>query len=115
MRGRYLVVGSALVIVGALGFVLSTPLFEVIAVTPVLNMVHLVCGSYAIIAAFRGLGAMRAAGKLIGSGLVALAVLAFAVDHPSMVNIVPSHDANAWFHLGVGLLFLYHALLAPPQ
>ena len=115
MRGRYLVVGAMLVLLAVVGFALPSPLFGAIATTPAINVVHLLSGMYVIVAAGRGLGAMRSAGKLVGFLSVTLAVVAFAVDHATVTSFVPAHDANGWLHLGLGLFFLYHALLAPPQ
>jgi hypothetical protein len=114
MARRYYVVAALLALVGGLGFVLPQPLFGVFEVTPLLNLVHLAAALLTAIAARRGLGTMRAWGQALGYLFAALAGLAFAADAPLVASTLPLSDSNAWFHLVVALIFLYHALLAPP-
>ena len=114
MARRYHVIAGVLIVLGGLGFVLPTPLFGVFEVTPLLNVVHLAAGVLAGAAATRGLGTMRAWGQILGYVFAALAVAGFATDADAVANLLPLSTRNAWFHLAMALVFLYHALLAPP-
>jgi hypothetical protein len=114
MAPRFYLVGAGLVIIGVLGFVLPGPLLEVFEVTPLLNAIHIGAGATAAFAATRGLGTMRKCGQILGYLFAALCAAAFATDAPSVANLLPLSTSNAWFHLAMTLVFLYHALLAPP-
>jgi hypothetical protein len=114
MAARYYVVGALLVIVGIVGFLLPNPVFGIFDVTPPLNALHVGAGAMSIGAATRGLGTMRGWGKLLGFGFVGLAIAGFAMEAATVAHVLPLSDSNAWLHLVVGLIFLYHALLAPP-
>jgi hypothetical protein len=114
MRSRYLVVALLLVILGVLGFVLADPLFGKVEVTPLGNAVHVLAGLCTAIAATRGIGSMRMWGKILGFLFLALSIAAFAADGTLIGNALPLTDSNAWLHLALACVFLYHALLAPP-
>jgi hypothetical protein len=115
MALRFRVLATALVAAGVLGFVLPAPLFGVFEVTPALNVVHLATGVAAGTAATRGVGAMRACGRWVGAIFALLAAVAAATDAPTVANLLPLSNSNAWFHLAMALVFLYQALLAPPS
>jgi hypothetical protein len=36
------------------------------------------------------------------------------MEPSSLGGVLPLSNSNAWFHLLMSLVFLYHALLAPP-
>ena len=114
MATRYYLVGAVLMLIGIVGFLVPSPVFGVFEVTPPLNALHVGAGGMAIGAATRGLGTMRSWGKLLGVIFVGLTIAAFALDAATVANVLPLTDSNAWFHLVVALVFLYHALLAPP-
>ena len=114
MATRYYVLGTVLMLVGIVGFLRPSPLFGLFEVTPPLNALHLGAGAMAIGAATRGLGTMRAWGKLLGFVFVGLTIAGFAMDAATVANVLPLTDSNAWFHLVMASVFLYHALLAPP-
>jgi hypothetical protein len=114
MRLRYVLVAVLLAGLGLAGFVLESPLLGVFEVTPLLNVIHLAAATCAGIAAFRGIGSMRSCGKIIGAGFAGLAIAAFAMDSAAVGDTLPLTDSNAWLHLVLALVFLYHALLAPP-
>jgi hypothetical protein len=104
MRLRYYALAILLGLLGLLGLAGSSPLLGVFPITAVQAWVHLVSGVCSAFAASRGLGAMRQWGKILGFSYAALAVTGF----------VFGAGETAWLHLGVALVFLYHALLAPP-
>jgi hypothetical protein len=114
MARRFYGLAVALVLLGALGYALPSPLFGVLDLTPALNALHIMAGVIAGAAASRGLGSMRAAGRLLGFLFAALAAAAFIFDAPAMADVLPLSTNNAWMHLILALVFLYHALLAPP-
>ena len=114
MATRFLILAALLAAGGVLGFVLPSPLFGVFDTTSVLNATHLAAAALTAVAARRGLGTMRSWGQILGWVFVALAIAGFAADADSVGNILPLSDSNAWFHLGLALVYLYHALLAPP-
>jgi hypothetical protein len=114
MAIRYYVLGAVLMLVGIVGFLRPSPLLGVFEVTPPLNALHVGAGALAIGAATRGLGTMRAWGKRLGFIFAGLTIAGFAVDAATIANVLPLTDSNAWFHLVIALVFLYHALLAPP-
>ena len=115
MALRFCILAVVLVVIGVLGFALQSPLFGVLEVTPALNVWHIVAGGAAGIAATRGLGTMRACGRWLGYGFAVLTAAAIATDGPSIANLLPLTNSNAWFHLALTLTFLYNALLAPPR
>jgi hypothetical protein len=114
MRRRYYIAAAVLISVGVAGFLFPSPLGGIFEVTPLLNGVHVAAGIAAALAASRGLGTMRWWGQLLGYAFTALAVAGFATDASAAANLLPLSDSNAWFHLTMALVFLYHALLAPP-
>jgi hypothetical protein len=107
MRLRYYVLAILLVALGVLAvldLVGSIPLIGAFPVSPIDGPAYLVSGVCAAFAARRGLGAMRMWGKILGVGYAAWAAAGFVLDG----------GGAAWLHAGVALIFLYHALLAPP-
>jgi hypothetical protein len=104
MRLRYYLLAVVLGLLSVLGLVGSGPLASVLPVSTLHASVHLVAAACTAFAARRGLGAMRQWGKILGFSYAALAVTGWVMDG----------GATAWLHLGVALVFLYHALLAPP-
>ena len=114
MARRYYGLAGVLVLLGAVGFALPSPVLGVVDVTPALNVVHLVAGVIAGFAATRGLRTMRSAGQLLGYLFAALAAAAFLADASAVAGVLPLSTSNGWLHLTFALVFLYHALLAPP-
>jgi hypothetical protein len=104
MAARYCVVAALLVVLGVLGLVGSSLMSRWLTVTPAYSLFYLVSGLCAGVAATRGLGTMRLWGKILGFAYLALAIAGFVMD---------GGDAE-WLHVALALVFLYHALLAPP-
>jgi len=115
MRVPYLLIGSVLEGAGLLGLVLATPIFGVLATTPVLSVVHILSGTAATVAALRSIKAMRVVGRVLGFLYLALAIVGATVDVPWMQMLLPSLAATGWFHAAVAAVMLYYALLAPPN
>ena len=114
MARRYYALAAALFALGVLGFLLPGPLFGFFDVTPASNAIHLGAGVLTALAARRGLGTMRSWGQMLGYLFAGLTIAAVATDGSSVANLLPLTNSNAWFHLALSLVFLYHALLAPP-
>jgi hypothetical protein len=114
MARRFYVLAAILALLALAGFAMPSPLVGVFETTPLLNGVHLVAALATAVSASRGLRTMRRWGQLAGYVFAALAVAGFATDGPSVANLLPLSETNAWFHLVTALVFLYHALLAPP-
>jgi NADH:ubiquinone oxidoreductase subunit K len=114
MARRFYLLAAVLAVIGVLGFVTASPMFGVFETTPLLNAVHLGAAVLTFIAATRGLGTMRAWGQVLGYIFAALTIAGFATDADFVANLLPLSDSNAWFHLALTLVYLYHALLAPP-
>jgi Domain of unknown function (DUF4383) len=114
MRFRYFVLALLLVMLGVLGFAVGDPLFGSIEVTPLGNALHVLAGLCTAVAATRGIGSMRMWGKILGFLFLALSIAAFAAEGTLVANALPLTDSNAWLHLALACVFLYHALLAPP-
>jgi hypothetical protein len=114
MARRYFTIAAVLAGMGILGFVAAGPVFGVYETTPALNVLHLLAALGTAIAATRGIGSMRTWGQLLGYVFAALAIAGFAADADLVANLLPLTHSNAWVHLVLALLFLYHALLAPP-
>jgi hypothetical protein len=104
MAARYYVIAALLVVLGVLGLAAPGSMSDWLTVTPVHSVFYLVSGLCAGVAATRGLGTMRLWGKILGFAYLTLAIAGFVMDGGNA----------AWLHLALALLFLYHALLAPP-
>jgi hypothetical protein len=114
MARRFYILGSALIALGVGGFFADGTVAGVFEVTPLLNVVHIAAGAITAYSATRGLGTMRVCGQALGYVFAAFTIAAFALDGSAIGNVLPLSTANAWFHLTLTLVFLYHALLAPP-
>lgn len=114
MAIRFYLLAVVLGVLGIWGFLSGGPLLGIFDVTALLNVVHLTAAIAAATAAMRGLGTMRAVGQMLGYVFAALATAAFVMEPSSLGGVLPLSNSNAWFHLLMALVFLYHALLAPP-
>jgi hypothetical protein len=115
MAKRYYALAAALAAIGILGFVLPTPMLGTFETTAALNGLHLAAAVLTAVAAARGLGTMRAWGQMLGYVFAALSIAAFAAGPELVGGLLPLSTSNAGFHLLLALIFLYHALLAPPS
>lgn len=114
MKRIYLVTGTALAAAGVSGVLLPSPLFGLFAVDPVHNAVHLLTGLLTLVAATRGIAAMRTWGKALGAIYGALA-LAGATMGEVVSSVMAVNAADNALHVAIALVFLYVGLLAPPR
>ncbi|HLD12389.1 MAG TPA: DUF4383 domain-containing protein [Candidatus Nanoarchaeia archaeon] len=93
------ILGFVLLIVGVLGFFMTSPLLSIFEVDFLHNLIHVVTGLLGIWAAFGGWATMF--NKWFGSIYLLLAILGFfgAVD-----SIMAINAADHWLHLIIGLV-----------
>jgi uncharacterized protein DUF4383 len=130
VQGAALIVGSAFLIIGVLGFIpgatthhellqwaghrLDAKLFGVFAVSGLLNVLHLAIGAAGLVMA-RSYAMARA--YFLASGAVYLALWAygFFISNGSQANVVGMNDADNWLHFGLGLGMLLLAVTLAGQ
>ena len=112
MKRIYLALGSVLVLIGVLGFIMPSPLLGLFEVTTLHNLVHLASGALTLLAASRGIGAMRSWGRIFGFVYLAVAIAGFV--EPSLYGLMPVNLPDNLLHVGLAAIFLYIGFLAPP-
>ncbi|MBA3271878.1 MAG: DUF4383 domain-containing protein [Acidobacteria bacterium] len=115
MRSKMVVLGVLLEALGIFGLILPSPLFGLFEVNAGVCLAHIASGSLAIVSAFRGVGAMRLCGKILGFGYLALAIIGFAAPDYDIFEYVAFQTPANTLHLVVAAVFLYVAFLAPPN
>lgn len=113
MKTLYLVVGSVLVLVGIVGFVMPSPLFGVFEVNALHNVIHLLSGALTILAATQGVGAMRTWGRIFGIVYLAVGIAGFVT--PDLYGLMHVNTPDNLLHIGLAAVFLYVGLIAPPR
>src|SRR5688500_13457192 len=114
MKTLYLVLGSVLVLVGVLGFVMPSPLFGLFEVNMIHNVVHLLSGALTLVAATQGVGAMRLWGKLFGLVYLVVAILGFVMPGGDLLGLMHVNMPDNVLHIALAAVFLYVGFLAPP-
>ena len=112
MKSIYLALGAVLVLLGILGFVMSSPLLSLFEVNTLHNIVHLASGALTLLAASQGIGAMRSWGRILGFIYLAVAIAGFV--EPSLYGLMPVNLPDNLLHVGLAAIFLYIGFLAPP-
>ena len=113
MKNIYLVLGSVLVLVGILGFVMPSPLLGIFEVNTLHNIIHLASGGLTILAATQGIGAMRTWGRVFGLVYLAVGILGF-VD-PNLFGLMHVNMPDNLLHVALAAIFLYVGFVAPPR
>ena len=113
MKTIYLVLGSVLVLVGVLGFVMPSPLLGLFEVNMLHNLIHLASGALTLLAATQGIGAMRLWGRIFGLVYLAVGILGFVM--PDMFGLMHVNMPDNLLHVGLAAIFLYVGFVAPPQ
>ena len=113
MKNLYLVLGSVLVLVGILGFVMPSPLLGLFEVNTLHNIIHLASGGITVLAATQGVGAMRTWGRLFGLIYLAVAIAGFVT--PDLFGLMHVNTPDNMLHIALALVFLYVGFLAPPR
>ena len=106
-----IIFGAAFLLAGLLGFIpAASPngmLLGVLHVNAAHNIVHLITGVVALLAAYTGFRASQLFFQVFGIiyGLVAL--LGFMAGDRHIVGLIVNNLADAWFHLIVAAVSLY--------
>lgn len=103
--------GVAFLIAGLLGFVPAIApngmLFGVLHVNAAHNVVHLVTGAVALLAAYQGMKASQLFFQVFGVIYGIVAILGFAAGDRLIMGMIANNLADAWFHLIVAAVSLY--------
>jgi hypothetical protein len=103
--------GAAFLIAGLLGFVPATApngmLFGVLHVNAAHNVVHLITGVVALLAAYSGARASQLFFQIFGVIYALVAVLGFFAGDRPLMGMIANNLADAWFHLIVAAVSLY--------
>ncbi len=99
------VLGVVLILVGVLGFFMPSPLLGIFAVDTVHNLIHVVSGAVALIAA--GTGEQNSRMYLIVFGLIygLVTVLGFVMESP-LLGLISVNMADNYLHLVIAAVSL---------
>ena len=114
MKALYLVLGSVLVLLGIVGFVLPSPLLGLFEVNMIHNIVHIASGALTLLAATQGIGAMRLWGKVFGLVYLVVAILGFVMPGGNLFDLMAVNMPDNLLHVALAAVFLYVGFLAPP-
>ena len=113
-KGVYRVIGIGLLAAGVLGFI-QNPALGLFTSTPFHNLLHLGSGLATVMAAGRGILAMRHWGTINGLLYAALSVAGLTLRRGDFFGLVHLDRPDNWLHAGLAAVFLYYAWLAPPR
>lgn len=103
--------GAAFLIAGLLGFVPATApdgmLLGILHVNATHNIVHLITGAVALLAAYSGARASQLFFQIFGVVYALVAVLGFLAGDRPLLGIIANNVPDAWFHLIVAAVSLY--------
>jgi hypothetical protein len=103
--------GAAFLIAGLLGFIPATApngmLFGVLHVNAAHNVVHLITGVVALLAAYKGTWASHLFFQVFGIIYGLIAILGFLAGDRLLMGMIANNLADAWFHLIVAAVSLY--------
>jgi Domain of unknown function (DUF4383) len=105
------VFGAAFLIAGLLGFIPAAApdgmLFGILHVNAAHNVVHLLTGVVALLAAYSGARASQLFFQIFGVIYGLVAILGFMVGDRPLMGMIANNIADAWFHLIVAAVSLY--------
>ncbi len=105
------ILGIALVIVGILGFIPGIThrekLLGLFQVNAAHNLFHVATGLIAWWAGRTSLRASQIFFQIFGIIYAAIALLGFGCNGRKLLGFLANNLADAWLHLGLGLVFLY--------
>jgi hypothetical protein len=103
--------GAAFLIAGLLGFVPAAApdgmLLGILHVNAAHNIVHLITGAVALLAAYSGARASQLFFQIFGVVYALVAVLGFLAGDRPLLGIIANNVPDAWFHLIVAAVSLY--------
>ena len=106
------VFGAIYLLVGIIGFVLTSPLLGLFEVNALHNLVHIVIGAVLLYGSM-SYGAAIQATRGVGGLLTVLGILGFIT--PDGLGLVPLGGNDIWLHLATGAILLATGLMATDQ
>jgi Domain of unknown function (DUF4383) len=106
-----IIFGAAFLLAGLLGFIPAIApngmLLGILHVNAAHNVVHLVTGAVALLAAFKGARMSQLFFQVFGIIYGLVAILGFLAGDRMVLGMIANNLADAWFHLIVALVSLY--------
>jgi hypothetical protein len=106
-----IIFGAAFLLVGLLGFIPAVSpngmLLGVLHVNAAHNIVHLITGVVALLAAYTGIRASQLFFQVFGIIYGLVAILGFMAGDRHILGLIANNLADAWFHLTVAAVSLY--------
>jgi hypothetical protein len=103
--------GAAFLVAGLLGFIPATApngmLFGVLHVNAAHNVIHLITGAVALLAAYKGMWTSQLFFQVFGIIYGLVAVFGFVAGDRPIMGMIANNLADAWFHLIVAAASLY--------
>ena len=106
------VFGAVYLLVGVLGFVLTTPLLGLFEVNALHNIVHVVLGAVLLYGAMSSAAALQAT-RWVGALLILLGILGFV--SADGFGLVPLGGNDIWLHLASGIVLLGTSFMATSE
>jgi hypothetical protein len=106
-----IIFGAAFLLAGLLGFIPAIApngmLLGILHVNAAHNIVHLITGAVALLAAFNGARMSQLFFQVFGIIYGLVAILGFLAGDRMVLGMIANNLADAWFHLIVALVSLY--------
>jgi Domain of unknown function (DUF4383) len=106
-----IIFGAAFLLAGLLGFIPAIApngmLLGILHVNTAHNIVHLITGAVALLAAFNGARMSQLFFQVFGIIYGLVAILGFLAGDRMVLGMIANNLADAWFHLIVALVSLY--------
>lgn len=97
------IIGIILVLVGVLGFVMSSPLLGIFAVNALHNVVHLITGIIFLWAGFAKKAPVMKVNQWLGVIYILVGILGF-FGVLGFLAVGPGADPDNFLHLGIGII-----------
>jgi len=105
-RFLLLVLGFGFIGLGGFGFV-SDPIFGMLDVDPLHNIVHILSGLLALAAVMLGNGTMRMFARIGGAVYLAIALAGFFMPMQHIFGLFIANTPDHWLHLGIAALLFW--------
>ena len=111
--------GIAFILIGILGFVPGVTdghmLLGVFHVNTAHNIVHLLSGALALVAASAGVGASRTYFRVFGLAYGLVAILGFLGGDKPVLGFISNNLADTWLHVTIALTALVLGFAVTPE
>ena len=97
------IIGIILLLVGVLGFVMSSPLLGLFGVNATHNIVHLLTGAIFLWAGLSSSAPTKATNKWLGVIYIVVAIVGF-LGFLSFLEVMGGMDLDNWLHLVIGVV-----------